>query len=145
MDNFAVAELINQVAGEKASDTRKEVLEDLSNLSTDLAGPNPGPVEKLLAEDAALNWLALRLYQVIHTYEAGRGITLARSEHAQRRITHAHRRFLSAVKTLATVRRLAVPAVQINLARQQVNQLNGEGSSCSTPLTASPIKLPKTR
>jgi hypothetical protein len=36
----------------------------------------------------------------------------------------AHRRFLSAVKTLAAVRRLARPAVQINVARQQVNQLN---------------------
>jgi hypothetical protein len=31
---------------------------------------------------------------------------------------------MSTLKTLATVHRLAVPAVQINVARQQVNQLN---------------------
>ena len=57
------------------------------------------------------------------------GMTLAQSEHAQRRMDRAHRRFLSTLKTLAAVRRLALPAVQINLARQQVNQLNAGGSS----------------
>ena len=57
------------------------------------------------------------------------GMTLAQSEHAQRRMDRAHRRFLSTLKTLAAVRRLALPALQINVARQQVNQLNAGGSS----------------
>jgi hypothetical protein len=51
-------------------------------------------------------------------------MTLAQSEHAQRRMDRAHRRFLGTVKTLAVVRRLARPAVQINVAGHQVNQLN---------------------
>jgi hypothetical protein len=51
-------------------------------------------------------------------------MSLVQSEHAQRRMDRAHRRFLNTVKTLATVRRLALPAVQINVARQQVNQVN---------------------
>jgi hypothetical protein len=56
-------------------------------------------------------------------------MSLAQSEHAQRRMDRAHRRFLNTIKTLATVRRLAVPAVQFNVARQQVNQVNvGEPS-----------------
>ena len=33
----------------------------------------------------------------------------------------AHKRYLSAIKALALVRKLAVPAFQINLARKQVN------------------------
>jgi hypothetical protein len=33
----------------------------------------------------------------------------------------AHKRYLSAIKTLATVRKLAVPVLQINVAKQQVN------------------------
>ena len=60
---------------------------------------------------------------------SGDGMTLAQSEHAQRRMDRAHRRFLSTLKTLAAVRRLALPALQINVARQQVNQLNAGGSS----------------
>jgi hypothetical protein len=56
-------------------------------------------------------------------------MSLAQSEHAQRRIDRAHRRFLSTLKTLATVRRLALPALQINVAGQQVNQLNAGGPS----------------
>ena len=57
-------------------------------------------------------------------------MTLAQSEHAQRRIDRAHRRYLSTLKTLAAVRRLAVPALQINVAhRQQIAQLNAGGSS----------------
>jgi hypothetical protein len=56
-------------------------------------------------------------------------MTLAQSEHSQRRIDRAHRRYLSTLKTLASVRRLALPALQINLVhRQQIAQLNG-GSS----------------
>jgi len=34
---------------------------------------------------------------------------------------HAHRRYLSALKTLALVRKLAVPVLQVNIARKQVN------------------------
>ena len=61
--------------------------------------------------------------------QAEDGLTLAQSEHAQRRMDRAHRRFLNTVKTLATVRRLAIPVLQINVARQQVNQLSTGGPS----------------
>jgi hypothetical protein len=33
----------------------------------------------------------------------------------------AHRRYLSAIKTLATVRKLALPVLQVNIAKKQVN------------------------
>jgi hypothetical protein len=39
----------------------------------------------------------------------------------QRKIDEAHARFLSPPRTLARVRKLAVPALQLNLARNQVN------------------------
>jgi hypothetical protein len=39
----------------------------------------------------------------------------------QRRIDAAHARFLSAVKTLATIRKLALPALQVNIGKNQVN------------------------
>jgi hypothetical protein len=33
----------------------------------------------------------------------------------------AHKRYLSAIKTLATVRKLALPVLQVNIAKKQVN------------------------
>jgi len=39
----------------------------------------------------------------------------------QRRVDAAHQRWLKAVKTLAQIRKLGVPVVQINLAAQQTN------------------------
>jgi hypothetical protein len=34
---------------------------------------------------------------------------------------HAHRRYLSALRALALVRKLALPVLQVNIARKQVN------------------------
>jgi hypothetical protein len=45
----------------------------------------------------------------------------AQVEHYQRRLDHAHRRYLSALKALALVRKLALPVLQVNIAKKQVN------------------------
>lgn len=39
----------------------------------------------------------------------------------QRKIDAAHRRFLSAVRTLAQIRKLALPNLQVNIGQNQVN------------------------
>jgi len=36
-------------------------------------------------------------------------------------VDHSHKQYLSAMKTLATARKLALPALQVNIARKQVN------------------------
>ncbi len=131
MDNWAVGKLIDWAAGKEGNSKTKASLKDeLCEFAADLAGPSPSPVERVLAETAATSWFAYRLHEA--QYAAGEwregGMTLAQSEHAQRRIDRAHRRFLSTLKTLAAVRRLALPALQINVASQQVNQLNAGGT-----------------
>ena len=133
MDNWAVGQLIGWAAGKSDNEKTKARLKDeLCSVADELAGPSPNPVERVLAETAATAWFAYRLHEA--TYAAGvrseGGMSLAQSEHAQRRIDRAHRRYLSTLKTLAAVRRLAVPALQINLAhRQQIAQINAGGSS----------------
>jgi hypothetical protein len=132
MDNWAVGQLINWAAGKESNPKAKASLkEELCEVAAELAGPSPSPVERMLAETAATSWFAYRLHEAQYTgnVAAEGGMTLAQSEHAQRRLERAHRRLMSTLKTLAAVRRLALPAVQINLARQQVNQLNAAGSS----------------
>jgi hypothetical protein len=132
MDNWAVGELIEWAAGKNGNEKTKATLKaDLCELAADLAGPRPSPVEMVLAETAATSWFAYRLHEARYSSAAtsGEGMSLVQSEHAQRRMDRAHRRFLSTVKTLAAVRRLALPALQINVASQQVNQLNAGGTS----------------
>ena len=131
MDNWAVGKLIDWAAGKDGNTkTKASLKEELCDLAAELAGPSPSPAERVLAETAATCWFAFRLHEAQYagSVKSEEGMTLAQSEHAQRRIDRAHRRFLSTVKTLAAVRRLALPALQINVARQQVNQLNAGGS-----------------
>jgi hypothetical protein len=132
MDNWAVGRLIDCAAGKDGKEKTKATLkQDLCEVAAELAGPNPSPVERTLAEAAATSWFAFRMHE---SHFAGcsteGGLSLAQSDDAQRRIDWAHRRYLSTLTTLAAVRRLAVPALQINVAqRQQIAQLDGGGSS----------------
>ncbi len=49
------------------------------------------------------------------------GESFRKHMHYQRRINHAHRRYLSAIQSLAQVRRLGGKPVQVNIGNQQVN------------------------
>lgn len=102
-------------------DVREAAFLKLAEVRRELEGPNPTPPERLLAERAALCWW------IVHSYEftnlAPKERTLAQAEYHQRKIDRAHNRFLSALKTLATVRKLALPALQVNIAASQTNIL----------------------
>jgi hypothetical protein len=98
---------------------REAVRRKVERVQADLAGPDPTPLERLLAERAALCWLQVYRYEA--SYEQARDLSLRQADFHQRRIDAAHKRFLSAVRTLAQIRKLALPAVQINLAKNQVN------------------------
>ena len=48
-------------------------------------------------------------------------MTLAQADFQYRKIDRAHARFLSAVRTLAQVRKLGLPTLQVNIGANQVN------------------------
>jgi hypothetical protein len=121
MGRAAVRTLVNLVVQEGDEETRATLEQDIENLAADLAGDRPTPAERLLAEVAAIDWHALQHHTFIYNIESQNGMSLAQSEHAQRRIDRTHRRFMLSLKTLATLRRLSEPIVQVNVARQQVN------------------------
>lgn len=131
MDNWAVGQIIDWAAGKNTKKDTKEVLRrELIERAKEFAGPNPSPMEKVLAETAAINWFVLRMHEAAYASSSTSpdGLSLRQADFAVRRIDRAHRRLLSSLKTLATVRRLALPALQINVASQQVNQLNAGGT-----------------
>jgi hypothetical protein len=49
------------------------------------------------------------------------GLTIPQADYRLRRIDSVHKRFPSAVVTLARVRRLALPTLRVNIGTNQVN------------------------
>lgn len=87
------------------------VTEQLDCLRRELYGPDPSPLEKLLADRVVFCWFTLNVLErnVASPPEDGR--TYRAAEYLDRCVSHAHRRFLSAVRTLAVVKRVSASAV----------------------------------
>jgi hypothetical protein len=115
------ATLIGTAAGKNLG-FKEALTRKMGHLRRDAAGPDPSPLERLLADRIALCWLTLHDAEV--RFAQSKDLTIKQADHWQRRIDSCHRRYLTAIKALATVRKLAVPAVQVNIARKQVNVLN---------------------
>jgi hypothetical protein len=90
-------------------------------LRAELGGPQPSPIERLLAERAALCWLDCHGADLVAEVEGRKGMDAKARDYHDRRRERAHRRYLSALKTLAQIRKLALPAIQVNIGGQQVN------------------------
>ena len=91
-------------------------------MRADLAAPGDGSLEALLIDRVVTCWLHVQYAEAACAGQMGK-LSVEWSDYFQRRIDRAHRRYLQAIRTLAQVRRLAVP-VQINVAEHQVNQVN---------------------
>ncbi len=91
----------------------------LKAMRKELAGPDPSALERLLAERIVACWLQVQYAEIIYAQNLG-SMNIAQSDYHQRRLDKLHRRYLSAIKALAQVRKMG-PAVQINIAEQQIN------------------------
>jgi hypothetical protein len=115
----AVHSFADAIAGKNLA-FREAVLRKLELMRAELLGENPTSVERLLVERVACCWLQVQDADMRYAQSQG-NLSLKQGDYHQRRMDAAHRRYLSALKALALVRKLAVPALQINLARRQVN------------------------
>jgi hypothetical protein len=91
----------------------------LANLRSELAGSNVTPLEKLLVERIVACCLQLHLADI--QFAQAKNLTIRQGEYLQNRMDRAQRRYLSAIKTLALVRKMAIPVLQVNIARKQTN------------------------
>ncbi len=95
----------------------------LATMRADLAGDRPTPVERLLSDRVVACWLQVQEADLRYARERDLGGKRAAALAA--RLDGANKRFLAAARTLAQVRKLAVPVVQVNIARRQVNVAGG--------------------
>jgi hypothetical protein len=79
----------------------------LTELRRELGGTSPHPLERLLVERVVLCWLHVHHADVQCAYATS--VTLEYGDYLQRQQERAQRRYLAAIKCLATVRRLALP------------------------------------
>ena len=102
--------VLRQILVNEALEKRREV-----------AGENPTPLESLLAERVVACQLQVAHYERIIASNHKAGVSIDQAAWMHRKADGAHKRLLSSVKALAQVRRLHLPAVQINVADKQVN------------------------
>ncbi len=91
----------------------------LESMRAELAGAEPTPLERLLVERIVTCWLQLHHLEAL--YSGAESMSLELGTYYQRSIDRAQKRYLAAIKTLALIRKLALPALQVNIARRQVN------------------------
>ena len=129
-----------RAAGDVMEHTARDLFDDLGGksylvrasleagwerLPVDLARPGDGELERLLVQQVALCWLKLAYTEHQHRYILTNGSTTIRQgDFWERRLSAAQHRYLRATEALGRVRRLQLPAVQVNIAEQQVNQIN---------------------
>jgi len=97
---------------------------NVARLRAELTRSQDGPVELLLIERILTCWLQVGYADASYAQKAGT-MSLEWSDYFLKRIDRAHRRLLTATKTLATVRKLAQPSVQINVGERQINLVKG--------------------
>ena len=115
----AQASLIQAIAG-KNEVVAEAISRRAAELRRELAGAEPTPLERLLVSRIAACWLQLHYAEMRYTQNLGK-LTMEQGEYHQRTIDRAQKRYLTAIKALAQVRRLLTPTVQVNIADQQVN------------------------
>lgn len=96
----------------------------LESLKKSLEGPRPSPLETLLVERIAACWLQVNYFDS-RAGQANGGQTIQQVELELKRQQSAQRRYLAAIRTLAEVRKLLGPTIQVNIAEQQVNVAGG--------------------
>ena len=93
----------------------------LAAMREEIAGDNPSPLERLLADSIVLTWQQIQLFEDAYASSLSKSMTIAQGNYNQKMIDQAYKRHLSAIRTLAQIRKLGPAAVQINIAEKQIN------------------------
>jgi hypothetical protein len=117
--------------------TRVVIRENYEGQQKALGYATASPLEKTLIEHAALCWLRLQLVEQSYSGVMAESHTLTLGDYWERRLSAAQRRYLRACETLARVRRLRLPALQVNIGQEQTNIAGtlapGRGSAKAAP------------
>jgi hypothetical protein len=110
------------------------LLGEIRRTASEVAGPDPSPLERLLAERVALTWFdAHQADCKFLEARGGEGCSIAKADYLTRQKDRATARFLAACKAMATVRRLALPVLQVHLTAPAANAPERAGLPAEAP------------
>jgi hypothetical protein len=92
-------------------------------------------MEQLMIENIILSWLRMYWLEYQITLRMGGQISMSVIEFWERRLSMSQRRYLAACESLAKIRKMAIPALQLNIGDKQVNVA---GNLQSTPNSQHP-------
>ena len=119
LGELAESALVDEITRDKDLASKEFFKHQLESMKIEVAGENPSPLERLLAERVVATWLQVQLFEAHYALQM-KSATIRQGDYRQKRLDRAHRRHLSAIRTLAQIRKMG-PAVQINIAEKQVN------------------------
>jgi hypothetical protein len=125
MGRQAEYKLINSM--NMPASSREAMQGGLDSLRRDLGYSAAPALERLLIDAVAVAWLRLQVLELKHAHNTGQSIGIPQADYWDRTLSAAQRRYLRAVETLARVRRLLRPVVQVNVATEGGQQVNVAG------------------
>lgn len=91
-------------------------------LQNDMGYQEAQPLERMLIENIIICWLRLQAVEIGMSNNTKGSHTLSEGRYWDQRLSAAQMRYLRAIETLARVRKANI-AIQVNIARQQINTL----------------------
>lgn len=127
---------LNQITGGNQL-LRTAQQDHIERLRIELGGEHPTPLERILIERIVLCHIQVNFAEAFFVGRIGTstGLNAQGIELHQRWLDRSQARLISAVKALAVVRKLSVPTLLLNLAKNQVNvgSINLTGESPGLP------------
>lgn len=86
-----------------------------------LGADGASPIEKLLIDQVLVTWHDYHAHEIAYVNKYRAGLSIEATEVYERVLASKQKRYLSAIETLARVRRLLkLPSVQVNIGAQQI-------------------------
>jgi hypothetical protein len=111
---------VERMTGEEDLGSKEVLTNQLAAMRAEVAGENPSPLERLLAERVVATWLQVQLFEGLYAAGMYQSTSPKQENYQHKRLDRAHRNHLSAIRTLAQIRKLG-PSIQINIAERQIN------------------------
>ena len=122
LSKMAVRSWVDLLASERPGTeiVRRTIEKEIERKRSEVAGEDPSPLERLLAERVALCWVAATYADAEYARKLKEGMSFREGEYYSKRCEQTNRQLLKAIEALARVRRLLTP-MQVNIGQNQIN------------------------
>lgn len=107
----------------------------MKQMRQELGADTGTALERLLIERVVLCWFHLHNTEVNYAAKSKGSLRLELAVHLEKSLDRAEQRYQNAVKSLAIVRRLQIPAVQVNIGEKQINIVQAGTEQTNAVLT----------